>query len=356
MEEVIKTGDVESADGQGRGARLRQPGPRARAQPRRLRRRGRGRPEADEHLSRAAAEEAGLPVRRRRRGGEGRAGRRDPRAGRPAGSALPRRGRAEPRCRAQPSSSPTASRSTTAASTSPDDVDVIMVAPKGPGHIVRRMYEEGYGTPALIAVAAGRDRQGARATALAYAAGIGAGARRDHRDDLPRGDRDRPLRRAVGALRRADAADPGRLRDARRGRLRARDGVLRVRPRGEADRRPDLRGRHRADALLDLRHRRVRLARRRPARGRRAREGEHEEGADRDPGRVVRQGVDRRDGQGQPEPRRGPARSSTATEIEQVGSGCGRFPGSPCRGRMASVDVPVALLGTERSARRSTVS
>jgi ketol-acid reductoisomerase len=55
----------------------------------------------------------------------------------------------------------------------PDDVDVIMVAPKGPGHIVRRMYEEGYGTPALIAVH--QDATGnARAIALAYASGIGA--------------------------------------------------------------------------------------------------------------------------------------------------------------------------------------
>ena len=31
--------------------------------------------------------------------------------------------------------------------------DVIMVAPKGPGHIVRRLFTEGYGTPALVAVA-----------------------------------------------------------------------------------------------------------------------------------------------------------------------------------------------------------
>jgi ketol-acid reductoisomerase len=55
----------------------------------------------------------------------------------------------------------------------PDNVDVIMVAPKGPGHIVRRMYEEGYGTPALIAVH--QDATGnARAIALAYASGIGA--------------------------------------------------------------------------------------------------------------------------------------------------------------------------------------
>ena len=56
----------------------------------------------------------------------------------------------------------------------PDEVDVIMVAPKGPGHIVRRLYEEGYGTPALVAVA--QDATGrARDVALAYAAGIGAG-------------------------------------------------------------------------------------------------------------------------------------------------------------------------------------
>ncbi len=52
--------------------------------------------------------------------------------------------------------------------------DVIMVAPKGPGHIVRRLFTEGYGTPALIAVE--RDTSGrARELALAYAAGIGAG-------------------------------------------------------------------------------------------------------------------------------------------------------------------------------------
>jgi ketol-acid reductoisomerase len=55
----------------------------------------------------------------------------------------------------------------------PKDVDVIMVAPKGPGHLVRRMYSEGKGVPSLIAVyqdASGR----ARNNALAYAKGIGA--------------------------------------------------------------------------------------------------------------------------------------------------------------------------------------
>jgi ketol-acid reductoisomerase len=55
----------------------------------------------------------------------------------------------------------------------PDEVDVFMVAPKGPGHLVRRTYVEGIGTPALVAV--GRDATGnARATALAYALGIGS--------------------------------------------------------------------------------------------------------------------------------------------------------------------------------------
>jgi len=52
--------------------------------------------------------------------------------------------------------------------------DVIMVAPKGPGHIVRRLFTEGYGTPALIAIE--QDASGnARELALAYAVGIGAG-------------------------------------------------------------------------------------------------------------------------------------------------------------------------------------
>lgn len=55
----------------------------------------------------------------------------------------------------------------------PADVDVIMVAPKGPGHLVRREYERGAGVPSLIAVY--QDATGkAKATALAYARGIGA--------------------------------------------------------------------------------------------------------------------------------------------------------------------------------------
>jgi ketol-acid reductoisomerase len=51
--------------------------------------------------------------------------------------------------------------------------DVIMVAPKGPGHIVRRLFTEGYGTPALVAVAQNASGR-AFELALGYAAGIGA--------------------------------------------------------------------------------------------------------------------------------------------------------------------------------------
>jgi len=51
--------------------------------------------------------------------------------------------------------------------------DVIMVAPKGPGHIVRRLFEEGFGTPALVAVAQDASGQ-AFELALAYGAAIGA--------------------------------------------------------------------------------------------------------------------------------------------------------------------------------------
>jgi ketol-acid reductoisomerase len=52
------------------------------------------------------------------------------------------------------------------------DVDVLLVAPKGPGHLVRRQYQDGRGIPCLIAVQ--QDASGhAKALGLAYAKGIG---------------------------------------------------------------------------------------------------------------------------------------------------------------------------------------
>jgi ketol-acid reductoisomerase len=54
----------------------------------------------------------------------------------------------------------------------PQNVDVVMVAPKGPGHLVRRTYEQGEGVPALFAVYQDASGQ-ARDRAMAYAKGIG---------------------------------------------------------------------------------------------------------------------------------------------------------------------------------------
>ena len=55
----------------------------------------------------------------------------------------------------------------------PGDIDVAMVAPKGPGHIVRRLFQEHIGVPALFAVH--QDTTGrARQRTLAYARGIGS--------------------------------------------------------------------------------------------------------------------------------------------------------------------------------------
>ena len=126
----------------------------------------------------------------------------------------------------------------------PADVDVGMVAPKGPGHLVRRQFVDGKGVPCLVAVE--QDATGERAGARAV---LRQGHRRHprgrHQDHVHGGDRDRPLRRAGRALRRRRGAGADRLRGADRGRLRPGDGLLRVPARAQADRRPHVRGRHR---------------------------------------------------------------------------------------------------------------
>ena len=55
----------------------------------------------------------------------------------------------------------------------PRGVSVIMVAPKGPGHVVRSQFKEGKGVPALIAVLKGSSKD-AKSIALGWAAGVGA--------------------------------------------------------------------------------------------------------------------------------------------------------------------------------------
>ncbi len=55
----------------------------------------------------------------------------------------------------------------------PPDIDVFMVAPKGPGHLVRRVFTQGGGVPALLAIHQDHTGQ-AREIGLAYAKGLGA--------------------------------------------------------------------------------------------------------------------------------------------------------------------------------------
>ena len=55
----------------------------------------------------------------------------------------------------------------------PKDIDVVMIAPKGPGHLVRREYEKGAGVPSLLAIHQDFTKK-AKKTALAYAKGLGA--------------------------------------------------------------------------------------------------------------------------------------------------------------------------------------
>jgi ketol-acid reductoisomerase len=55
----------------------------------------------------------------------------------------------------------------------PNDVDVVMVAPKSPGHLLRRVYAEGRGVPSLIAIQQDASGHG-HELALAYAHGIGS--------------------------------------------------------------------------------------------------------------------------------------------------------------------------------------
>ena len=176
--------------------------------------------------------------------------------------------------------------------TPPADVDVTMIAPKGPGHLVRRTYEEGIGTPALVAVQ--QDATGkAKQRALAYGNGIGARPRGHHRDDVQGGDRDRPVRRADRAVRRAVRADPSGF-----------DTLV------AAGYQPEIayfECLHEVKLIVDLiyegglswmrhsisRHRRVGRLRLRRARDRRRDARDDAADPRRDPGRLVREAMDR---------------------------------------------------------------
>ena len=149
--------------------------------------------------------------------------------------------------------------------TPPPEVDVAMVAPKAPGHLVRRQFEAGQGTPVLVAVA--QDATGkAWDLARSYACAIGgtkAGALVTTFQEETESDlfgEQAVLCGGVTALVNAG------FETLVVGRVPARGRVLRVHARAEADRRPDVRGRHEVDAVLGQRHRRVRRPHPRPAR------------------------------------------------------------------------------------------
>ena len=161
--------------------------------------------------SEAKARAAGA---RGRVGGGGRRGERhrdDARARRAPGADLRReRGRARPRGR-RARLRPRVQHPTSARSSRGADLDVIMVAPKAPGHLVRSTYVAGNGTPSPHRRAPGRVGDGPGGRALVRVRDR-SGARGGDRDHLPGGDGDRPLRRAGGALRRDLRPHHGGLR------------------------------------------------------------------------------------------------------------------------------------------------
>ena len=122
---------------------------------------------------RAAAEEAGLRGRDRRRRRQGRAARRVPGARRRQPQLFERR--------SLPNLAPGAALLFAhgfnihyGRIAPPAGHDVIMVAPKGPGHVVRRIYKEGFGTPAVDRRRAGRDRARRASWRSPTAVGIGS--------------------------------------------------------------------------------------------------------------------------------------------------------------------------------------
>ena len=123
----------------------------------------------------------------------------------------PRTSTRAPRC-----CSRTASTSSTAASRPGESNDVIMVAPKGPGHVVRRLFTEGYGTPALIAVEHDATGQRARPRARVRASGSapvapGSSRRRSRRRPRPTSSASRPS----SAAARPSSSAPGSRRSSR---------------------------------------------------------------------------------------------------------------------------------------------
>jgi ketol-acid reductoisomerase len=155
------------------------------------------------------------------------------------------------------------------------DIDVWMVAPKAPGHTVRSTYVAGGGTPCLVAVYQNPSKK-ARDMAISYASAIGGGKagiiETNFKEET---ETDLFGEQAVLCGGSVELVKAGFDTLVEAG-LRAGDGLLRVPARAEADRRPDVRGRHRHHELLDLEQRRVWRVRERPEGHRRGHAPAHE--------------------------------------------------------------------------------
>ena len=203
----------------------------------------------------------------------------------------------------------------------PPNVDVGMVAPKGPGHLVRSVYQAGGGVPALFAVEQDASGTG-RARVLAYARALG-NTRAGVLETTFKEETETDLfgEQSVLCGGTAVAGQDG-LRDARRGRLPARAGVLRDDARAQAHRRPDVSRRPQLHALQRQRHGRVRRLRERPAAHRRERPRADARGPRRHPGRLVRRPLDRRERDRPPRVRAACARPIATTRSSRSGHGC----------------------------------
>ncbi len=135
----------------------------------------------------------------------------------------------------------------------PKNVDVTMIAPKAPGHTVRSEYQAGKGTPCLVAVE--QDYTGkAKDIALAYGLAIG-GARAGILETTFRTETETDLFGEQAVLCGGVCAlMQAGFETLVRGWLRSEKCILRVYPRDEADRRPDLPERIQGHALLYLQH------------------------------------------------------------------------------------------------------
>ena len=141
-----------------------------------------------------------------------------------------------------------------------EDHPVFMVAPKGPGHIVRREYAAGRGVPVVVAVQ--QDPRGdAWDLTLAYAKALGALRAGAIKTTFKEETRNRSVRRAERAARRREQARRDGLRGPHRRRLSAGDRLLRGLPRAQDDRGSDERRRPEQGSLVLLRHRPVRRLR-----------------------------------------------------------------------------------------------